>query len=276
MPLNGEGWKPSEFHRFIESLGTATRTALVDTDLGTGYLKGLGNPEGPQALAAEYIGSELASWLGLKTLDYAVMNIRDTDEIPLRGAGRVLPGPAFISRNVDKAQPWDGTDEMLGRLSNPEAVSGLVVIDTWIRNCDRSSPDRRRRHVDNVLFIWEPKPKRRLKMVAMDFTHAFNCGNEITHRIANVEFTKDERLFGIFPEFEGLIEPLIVGDFAEKLGTLQRREVEQILNAVPVEWEINGRVRSSLLSFILDRARFLSAHIEQMLRDHMNPITGGA
>jgi len=276
MPLNGDGWTPSEFHRFIESLGTATRTALVDTNIGTGYLKGLGNPEGPQALAAEYIGSELASWLGLRTLDYAIMNIRATDEIPLRGAGMVQSGPAFISRNEDKAQPWDGTADMLNRLSNPEGVTGLIVIDTWIRNCDRSSPDRRRRHVDNVLFIWEPKPKRKLRILAMDFTHAFNCGNEITHRISGIDFTKDERLYGLFPEFEALINPQIVDDLAEKLGTLTRREVQQILDAVPAEWEINGRVRSSLISFILERARFLSENLGQIVKGHMNPVTGGA
>jgi hypothetical protein len=32
-------------------------TARVDTDLGEGYIKALGNPEGPHILACELIGS---------------------------------------------------------------------------------------------------------------------------------------------------------------------------------------------------------------------------
>ena len=59
------------------------RTAIVQTDAGRAYLKGLGNPEGPHALICEWVGTKLARQFGLHTLEFALMLIGSTDEIPL-------------------------------------------------------------------------------------------------------------------------------------------------------------------------------------------------
>ena len=82
----------------MESLGTSTRVMRVETDVGEGFLKALGNPEGPHVLASEWVGSQLADLLSIPTLDFALMAIDSSTELPMKDAGHALPGPAFISR----------------------------------------------------------------------------------------------------------------------------------------------------------------------------------
>jgi hypothetical protein len=53
-------WQPTTVRRFIKALETATGTVIVETDQGEGYLKPLGNPEGPHVLACEWVGTQLA------------------------------------------------------------------------------------------------------------------------------------------------------------------------------------------------------------------------
>lgn len=61
----GLNWQPTFVDRVIEIFPTSTRVALVNTDAGLGYMKGMGNPSGNQSLAMELVGSELAANLGL-------------------------------------------------------------------------------------------------------------------------------------------------------------------------------------------------------------------
>lgn len=45
----------------------------MDTDEGEGFLKTLGNSEGPNVLACEWIGTLLADWFGLRTLEHSII-----------------------------------------------------------------------------------------------------------------------------------------------------------------------------------------------------------
>lgn len=60
--MNGDAWHPTIVRRFIESYPTSTNVARVDTDAGEGFLKPMGNPEGPHVLACELVGTMLAQW----------------------------------------------------------------------------------------------------------------------------------------------------------------------------------------------------------------------
>ena len=269
MPLNGSGWQPQKFVRFVKSFGSALRTCLVETDHGPGYLKGLGNPEGPHALACELVGTELADWLRLPTLDYAILTVQPNDDISIGENERVNPGPAFITRREEFALPWGGDDGTLANISDVSVISKLVVIDTWLRNCDRHAPDGLRRNLDNVLLIKELGSRRALRLVAMDFTHAFTCGNELTKRISQIDHVNDQRVYGLFPEFRPWIDRRVVRACAKRLEELSADETSRIVRSIPHQWEVPDPVRASLTSFILNRARFLAAHIEEIIWTQM-------
>src|SRR5690348_15452179 len=63
-----EPWAPTMVRRVVRVSRTSTQVVVVETDAGRAYLKALGNTAGEHALAREWIGTELAAAMGLRTL----------------------------------------------------------------------------------------------------------------------------------------------------------------------------------------------------------------
>ncbi|MGD0830951.1 MAG: HipA family kinase [Terracidiphilus sp.] len=234
----------------------------MDTDLGEGYIKALGNPEGPHALACEFVGSILADWLGLTTLDFSLVEVSGDDEIPFLKGGKALPGPAFISRLEPSGFPWGGTAKQLRSVINPHEISGLVVIDTWTLNYDRHAPDGRRVNRDNVLLIQCGKKER---LLAMDFTHAFRHEGKIDKRLSFSEKIRDAKVYGLFPEFIKFLDREHVRQFAARLAQFRGAVAEETINLVPRAWDVNQEGRSAWAKLITERAHFVSETLELAL-----------
>ena len=154
MPLHGNGWNPNTINRAVQGLMTATRTVRIETELGEGFLKALGNPEGPHSLACELVGSLAADWLGLRTLDFSLIEVTDPEEVAFEGQSWAQPGPAFISRAEDTSLTWGGDPQTLSGVSNTEDISRLVVLDTWIRNCD-DTPQMAEESISRMSFLYK-------------------------------------------------------------------------------------------------------------------------
>lgn len=275
MPLHGNGWTPQSVTRFIQSFGTAACTARVDTDLGEGYIKALGNPEGPHILACELIGSMLADWLGLSTLDFALIEVTAEDEIPFLNGGNAAAGPAFISRSEPKGFPWGGTADELESVHNRPDISGLVLLDTWTLNCDRYAPGGRRVNPDNVFLVQYPGSKRGVLLKAMDFTHAFTCGREINRRIGFIDNVRDEQVYGLFPQFEGLLDREEIRRFSARLTQFTADVATAFIARVPQEWDVGSDVRGTWAAMITQRAQFVSETIERKLWPQQQFNEGG-
>ena len=129
-------WQPTMIRRFIKGLSTATATVIVETDQGEGYLKAMGNPEGPHVLACEWVGTQLARRLGLLTFDIALVNVTDDDDIPFAKGGKAQAGPAFITRK-ERGSSWSGSKRALlapGQPQGPHAVGALRYLDAQLRS----------------------------------------------------------------------------------------------------------------------------------------------
>lgn len=253
--------------RFIRSVRTSTSVLHVDTDAGEGYMKVLGNPEGPHALACELVGTQLAQWLGLPTLEYAVIVVSPDDELTLAGGGMALPGPAFITR-AEPGFPWGGGADALLSIECRRDISGLVVLDTWIRNCDRYRPGPDQRvNYDNVFLaqVRNPGAKSRLTLKVVDFTHAFTCGRDLTAALSRIDCIRDTMIYGCFPEFRPLLNRGDVDAFSSRLCLLERRQVHDFIAAVPAEWQVPNPVRDAWAAFIIERAAFVADNIASWL-----------
>src|SRR5437764_66658 len=146
-------WQPRFIRRPDRAYRTATDTVRVTTDAGPGFLKAMGNHGGPHLLAAEWIGTHLAHWLGLATFEIALIRVAVEDEIEFLSGQRAQPGPAFIARE-QSGMVWGGAGGVLEKLVNPEDLAKLVLFDTWTRNCDRYPPDLRTRKPNrNNVFL---------------------------------------------------------------------------------------------------------------------------
>jgi hypothetical protein len=241
------------------------RTVRVDTEQGEGFLKALGNPEGPHALACELVGSQAADWLGLKTFDFSIIQVSTPEDVVISGQRYAEVGPAFISRAENSGFTWGGDASTISSLGDVDDISRLVVLDTWLRNCDRYSPDGRRINLGNVFLLQKVIPSRRLELIAMDFTHSFTCGRPLDRKLGHLEQIQDRRVYGTFPEFKPLLSTDAVSACSERLALFKLDEARQMISSVPREWLADALVRSVWTKHLTDRAHFLSANMHSLL-----------
>ncbi len=269
-------WQPTTIRRFIRGFPSSAKTALVETDVGPAYIKGMGGPEGPHTLASEWVATQLAAWFGLSTFDFAIVPLDAMDEVWFvdkdgNRTGKADPGPAFITR-AESGDTWSGDEKQLKKLVNPQDVAKFVVFDTWLLNCDRHSypvgnPLQKPRINRNNVFLSEEAPEGQLVLKAMDHTHCFTCGAEWTKSLGVISRVKYGELFGMFPEFRAFIgdNRNAVRHAAEKLKTLDRGGVVQMVQSIPNEWDVKAGIMDTLVGFILERAAFIADSIERMI-----------
>ena len=269
MSKSAKPWNPTHVKRFIQAFPTSACAALVETDAGKGYLKALGNDEGPHILACEWIGTKLAKWFGLSTFDAAIIQITEFDEIPFHNGNKAQIGPAFIAR-AEFGETWSGDAKQLDRIFNPEDISRLVVFDTWTLNCDRHSWQvdglvRRARINRNNVFLSEEAPEGKLVLKAMDHTHCFTCGRELSRKLRNVDRIKNGDMFGLFPEFKKHLDSAQIKQAAKDLTKMNRTEATRMTEGVPKEWGVDADAMEALVEFIIGRAAFVADTIEGLL-----------
>ena len=237
--------------------------ARIVTDAGRAYIKALGNPEGEHVLACEWVGTNLARWFGLPTLDFAIMRVDASDEIWLDQEGRrkARPGPAFVTRAV-KGEQWSGKAQDLDLLDNPDDLSRLVVFDTWLRNLDRRPPSDDPR---NIFFAGEGASHGRFRLLAMDHTHCFTNGRALTPAIANISNWQDEAICGLFGAFVPKMKKQVVESAAMKLAAVVKSEVAALVETIPREWNVDARTRRATTEFVCSRATYLSGKIVRLL-----------
>lgn len=279
-------WTPTKLRHSVRVLDSSMNTVEVETDSGRGYLKALGNREGEHALACELIGSSLAEWLGLATLDFTLVEVPtdmilylDADETsPLATRRRAKPGPAFLSKAIP-AVAWDGTPDDLARLDNPGAIAGLVVLDTWIGNPDRHPrrpPDTTisrwtKQNLDNVLL--EILPRNRRRIVAMDFTVCLHCREGGLRSSYPGSLVRDDGIYGLFSEFEPLVTAASLLPFLDRLqdrGLAQH--VGEAVARIPSEWQVDERTRDAVSGFLSARAAYL---VDNLLTNHRRTVQCG-
>lgn len=269
--MDGSAWRPTTFVRFERNYDTSIGTARIVTDAGPAYIKPLGNRQGPHVLACEWVGTQLAKWFGLPTLDVAIMDVSEVDEIPLGGDRNAVPGPAFVSR-ATLGHPWGGSSEELEQLVNPDAIPRLVMFDTWTLNCDRHHPDavERRPNFDNVFLSAEGAEPGEFRLLAMDHTHCFTCGRDLTRRIASIDRVRDKRVYGLFAPFEALIDKRGVERSVARLGRINPGEVRGMIDTIPAQWQVALDARRALERLICTRAAFLVDTVIDLLDPYFN------
>lgn len=249
----GAEYQPSEIIREIEKFPSSTCPVRVATDVGEGFVKSLGNPMGEAALISELVAGELGRWLGLKVPPFAIVK-QCNIEITMAKNGMTIVPPLFFSYAVD-GSPRDGGDTFLSRLRAPEDVSKLVVFDTWIRNLDRFLNGQA--NSDNLLYIRSPTG-RKYELVPIDHSNCF-IGDDATFPAGAVPeiWVTDPNVYGKFPEFDPYIDARTVKAAVQKLASLTRGTVEEVVNSVPPEWGLGQYAANALVELICERATYV-------------------
>lgn len=254
-------WAPTRVLSFEKAYESSTKVFRVRTDCGVGFLKTMGNPEGLHTLPCEWIGSNLAKWFGLPTFDFSIFRLAEECPFVFRGrSDSAIAGPAFSSRE-SAGESWSGRASELAAVFNREDFGRLVAIDTLVRNQDRyfpRPPSEPRNSPWNV-FLRPHRVEGRLEIVAMDFSHALTNGREIGPQEFGIDAVKDSRIYGRFPAFEPYLVASEMADCGRRLLELTAPIIQGIVDAIPVEWELNRTTRATLVDFLAERARYLGS-----------------
>lgn len=269
MHYTSNNWQPTKIIRAGAYEETSTGVTQVETDAGWAYCKPVGNRSGPQVLACEWVCVRLAKWFGLATFDAAVIPLDDAVTFPLPehkgNKYHAQAGPAFLTRSTP-GRRWNTSTDDLKSLVNPLDITLLVAFDTWILNRDRyyPIPGVRDPNYGNVYFAEDASGADRFRLFAMDHTHCFNNG-VLDKRLAQIDFVKDEKVYGMFPEFVDFIDLGAKTAAAEPLREVDGGMIQPILNEVPAEWEVDITVRAAWKDLIVGRAGFLGEKLPMML-----------
>lgn len=245
---------------------SSSRALHVDTDAGEFVIKVLNNPEGPRVLVNEWLGTSLARLLDLPVPDFDIVEVPARLQLPLRPGETAYAGLAFGSR-FERGQTWGGEVD-LRRAANLDAVSKLVVLDTWLRNVDRYSvgPDGRvRENRWNVFLSIEDAPRGRFILKAIDQGHSFGGVTWRSRDLRALPAVRDRRPYGNFPEFGRWLDREVVRSTVALATDISMERLENILGEMPRTWLGSGEDREALAQFVRDRAQFLATNIELML-----------
>lgn len=261
-------WTPTRIRWVDRTLGSSTGASRVETDQGPAYAKMLGNPEGTQALFCEWVGTRAASWLGLPTFEVAIIDVERAGMVTYENGSRSLPGPAFVAR-AEEGAAWGGTTEELDAVENPEVLSGLIVLDTWLANCDRYRAEGAsiRKNTRNVFLSGHGASKGRFRVLAIDHTHCFTCGRELNRTIRSIDRTHDARVYGAFPEFHSYVTSSSVRQYTRRLAGLTDPAAADFFSGLPAAWAMPRDIQAAIAEFLVRRAQFLADNLMKILVD---------
>ncbi|VTS00779.1 Uncharacterized protein OS=Rhizobium etli (strain CFN 42 / ATCC 51251) GN=RHE_CH00503 PE=4 SV=1 [Gemmata massiliana] len=258
MSSIASSWSPTTIRYQKRKLSSNSLPVVVETDAGEGFLKVL-YPKGcPHDLACELVGIELARIVGLRTPEYAVIEIPPHAPVELADGNEFVPGHGFITRKLD-GMDWSGSRSVLNRLLNPIDLARLVVFDTWTLNCDRFRPRTETapewRAERNVFLERAANFDDQYYLTSLDHGCCFKCLADLTPAHLRRVATSDA-LYGYFPEFAGLARREHALQAVRAVQSCLRAQIDAIIERVPESWLTNGH-RNALSDMIYGRIRLL-------------------
>ena len=150
---------------------------------------------------------------------------------------------------------------------NPDDVVKLIVFDTWTLNQDRYPPEgeKRRSNPDNVYLSERDGVANRYRLIAMDHTHCFTNGRDLTARIASIGRTKESRLYGLFPAFRRFITKGRISQAVNELEGMSPTSIGGIIESIPPEWRVPKTARDALKRLLCERVEFLCENLTNVM-----------
>jgi len=281
-------WKPSRIDRFERAVATSTSPLVVETDAGPAYLKMPENRMGPHALVCELLGTQIASILQIPTLTWALLEHDGAVEMRYSHGEVVAPGVGWATATVEHVVPYDGSPGQIRRITNLSDLTRLVVLDTLLVNNDRHprrarsnsaaehpAASSRKPNLENVMLrLVGGSREAKLELIAMDFSNAITSGRQLTSHMCLVDLIKDDGIYGLYPEWVGLLDVVVAQKCRRRLKQLTPDRVLCLLQQVPEGWDLSRDAEAAVVRLISSRAAFLADRVVDAITDARNAFAG--
>lgn len=190
------------------------------------------------------------------------------------------PMPSFVLQEPllydEGSRPYNAKNLATEMPDSIDDTARLIVFDTWVRNCDRYAPGLNREgeprmNPDNLFLSAENAPKGKFILKAIDHGHIFTCGRPLTDKLANIDNTKDERLYGLFPFFRAYVTTEQLEEVAKELSRVRSDLWKDLLESIPDAWDVSAEARRAIDKFLLERARFLAGNLRVFAHRELQP-----
>jgi len=221
-------------------------------------------------LISEYVAGQLAIELGLEIPPFDRVTLSDETLCRELGAASSI---AFASKFISGQHPWYGNPVTLRQIINPEMMTGIIVLDTWLLNRDRFSkecelPLRTQSPAYRNVFLSRIGPETgALKLYAIDQTHCFEGDIFQLCTQSAVPWLESRELFGNFPSWRDYITVSAIDEYCHKLQSLHPGAAASILRRVPGDWRISQDDVRRISDWIMRRAEFLGRHLKLIMLD---------
>ncbi len=252
----------------VRPMRGGAQSHLIRGDDGHYYVvKFLNNPQHSRILANEWLGTNLARFVGLSAPHAVVMDVDQafiaTHKLSLRIAGKSVacsPGPAFASRlpvqHVESPIYDHLPEARLALVENLDEFAGILAVDKWLCNCDGRQ----------VVFC-RPQRFSRLRAYFVDFGFCFNAGEwsfpDSPLRGAHSHNAVYRTVTG-WDSFE---------PWLSRIETLRYREIKAIAYDMPPPWRTDTDALNRLVADLLLRRGTVRRLIESVRFSNRAPFT---
>lgn len=257
-------------NKYIRKMKGGSQAILVKCDDNRYYVvKMAGNPQGPNILANEFLGSVFASAVGLPVAECMVVRLSDhfIDSAPEmwfeHRSGRKRPdaGLHFASLLVGQPSGPERPLEYISRsrintITNRDAFLGMYLLDVWANHQDNRQAVLRKRPLDDTQEVF-----------FIDHGHMFGGSEWNFQERPGVALHLESSVY------TGLWDDEIVFSWISHIRTVLPDVLSWVTSVVPLEW-YNGNLRS-LLDRLLDRLSDLAELVERDARTSRHFINGG-
>jgi len=258
-----DNWKPKGIIDIEDVLRTSTRPFVALLEDGEKILfKSPHNPVGVHSLVCEFVGTSLARLLDIPTFTFCIFH---SDSLNTLKGKRFFDAPGDgigIMTKWESGTTWKDTPEVFNRIRNKNDATKIIFFDTWVRNKDRyfvESDNRVITNTENLFFSGNVLAKKGNLMKAIDHTEAFKGFSErISSKHFQIDCVKDPAIFGLFPEFQGILDSKTAIETLTRLSQIQRKYVHKIIEQIPDEWDVDNNMRNALLDFVMQRALYVA------------------
>jgi len=271
----GSVLKQNEFLRFLDGQTHPAEFRLNGANWVVRYMKDpKEHPRHSLRLASEFVGYQIAKFLGVPVPQFQVVQIAESFENKCSCHGknlRILKGPATACKLIQEARSpdldKDSLDEFWEAPYYLDIVARARTADTWTMNFDR-------RKKGNVLLTGSQQAPQ---VWFVDFDQSFLSKNASqvhgyrlhwTEEEFRSEWLKDEEVLSGFDGKGGAKceSAMHSGHFQNVLMDAEGiadEKLERLLSQIPIEWEISEKGRKRWLCSFLQRRGIVIRNIRR-------------